>query len=71
MRRKAKEIQQRNREMNKGGRNTGIGSGGSFGPTSFRTDVPVIESSGEPPKSSYAKSRFECINGVLFHCLFF
>ena len=59
MRRKAKEIQQRNREMAKGGRMPGMGSGGGgFGSGSFRTDAPIIESSSmEPPKPSYTKPR--------------
>lgn len=57
MRRKAKEIQQRNREMAKGGRGMhGIGSSGGFGSNPFRSDAPVIDSSPmEPPKPSYTK----------------
>ena len=57
MRRKAKEIQQRNREMAKGGRMPGMGSGGGgFGSNSFRSDTSMIETSSmEPPKPSYSK----------------
>lgn len=60
MRRKAKEIQQRNREMAKGGRTTGIGGGGGgFGSNSFRVDAPVIDqSSVDAPKPSFAKPRY-------------
>lgn len=56
MRRKAKEIQQRNREMAKSGRMAGMGGGGGFGSSSFRSEVPVIDSNTiEPPKPSYQK----------------
>ncbi|KAL8577856.1 Coatomer subunit delta [Nucella lapillus] len=56
MRRKAKEIQQRNREMAKGGRMHGIGSAGGFGVNPFRSDAPIIDSTMEIPKPSYTKS---------------
>ena len=58
MRRRAKEIQQRNREMAKSGR-PGMGTGGGFGNSSYRTDSPVIDtgSSSDIPKPSYTKPR--------------
>lgn len=56
MRRKAKEIQQRNREMAKGGRLPGMGSaGGGFGSGSFKTDSVIDSTPMEPPKPSYSK----------------
>jgi len=57
MRRKAKEIQQRNREMAKGGRMPGMGNaGGGFGSGSFKNDTAFIDSTPmEPPKPSYTK----------------
>ncbi|KAK7106199.1 coatomer subunit delta-like [Littorina saxatilis] len=57
MRRKAKEINQRNREMAKGGRMTGIGGGGGFGSSSYRNESPIIDASSmEPTKPSYSKA---------------
>lgn len=60
MRRKAKEIQQKNREMAKSGRTPGLGSGGGFGSSSFRSggSSTVTDSGGsmvDTPKPSYTK----------------
>jgi hypothetical protein len=57
MRRKAREIQQRNREMAKGGRMPGMGSaGGGFGSGSFKSDTSfIVDTPIDPPKSAYSK----------------
>ncbi|XP_005107188.1 coatomer subunit delta [Aplysia californica] len=58
MKKKAKEITQRNREMVKSGRNPGFNSGGGFGGSSYRSErSPVIDSgsSVDTPKPSYNK----------------
>ncbi|RUS70123.1 hypothetical protein EGW08_022115, partial [Elysia chlorotica] len=60
MKKKAKEIQQRNREMAKSGRTPGFGSGGGFGGGSYRSGgSSSITDSGssmvDAPKPSYTK----------------
>lgn len=59
MRKRAKEIQQRNREMAKSGRNPGFNSGGGFGSGSYRGDSgsSVIDTGStiDSPKPQYSK----------------
>ncbi|XP_071095948.1 coatomer subunit delta-like [Haliotis cracherodii] len=55
MRKKAKEIQQRQRDMAKGSR-SGFGSSGGFGSSSYRSDNTVFDPTPvEPVKSSYSQ----------------
>ncbi|CAG5119399.1 unnamed protein product, partial [Candidula unifasciata] len=59
MKKKAKEIGQRNREIAKSGRSPGFGSAGGFGGGTYRSeDTPALDanvSAGETTKSSYNK----------------
>ncbi|CAL1537188.1 unnamed protein product [Lymnaea stagnalis] len=58
MKKKAKEIQQRNREIAKTGRNPGFNTGGGFGSGSYRSETtPVIDggSNVDSPKPAYNK----------------
>ncbi|XP_059173224.1 coatomer subunit delta-like [Physella acuta] len=58
MKKKAKEIQQRNREMQKSGRNPGFTSGGGFGSGTYKNEtVPVIDSGSnvDSTKPAYSK----------------
>lgn len=59
MKKKAREIQQKNREMAKSGRNPGFNTGGGFGSGNYRTDsIPVIDSSSNlDTKPSYSKQK--------------
>lgn len=62
MKKKAREIQQRNKEMAKSGRTPGFNSGGGFGSGTYRSEVtPVIDAGSAadvPAKSSYSKPRY-------------
>ena len=60
MRRKVKEIQQRNRELAKSGRTSGWGLGRNVsGVNPYRNDTSVIETSSvDLPDPSYVKQRF-------------
>ncbi|BFZ14412.1 hypothetical protein BsWGS_17451 [Bradybaena similaris] len=59
MKKRAKEIQQRNRDMVKSGRSPGFGSAGGFGGGTYRSEeTPAMDSNvsvGETVKSSYSK----------------
>ncbi|KAI8775270.1 coatomer subunit delta [Biomphalaria glabrata] len=57
MKKRAKEIQQKNRESSKYGRNTSYPSAGGFGSGSYRSDSSVIENSTsvDTPKPAYSK----------------
>ena len=75
MKKKAKEIQQRNREMAKSGRTPGFGSGGGFGSGSYRSGggSTVTDSGGsmvDPPKPSYNKPRY-LFKVLTLHSFFF
>ncbi|XP_041373847.1 coatomer subunit delta-like [Gigantopelta aegis] len=55
MRRKAKEIQQKQKDMNRGTRSAGYGQGG-FGSSSYKSDFISMDTAPvEPPKPSYTQ----------------
>ena len=57
MRRKAKEIQQKQKDLNRGTRGAGYGQGG-FGSSKFKTDFIETTSPVEPTKPSYTQVRY-------------
>ncbi|BFZ14213.1 hypothetical protein BsWGS_17252 [Bradybaena similaris] len=67
MKKKAREIQQKNKEMAKSGRTPGFSSGGGFGGGTYRSEVtPVIDAGSTvdvPAKSSYSKPSKPTITG--------